>query len=735
MMSRALILAIFVAAGLYLPCSFSDAYADPGLTSRPSNPTCSAPPRPGASPDFPASLSATGCVDPDDPSTVAAGLIPYQVNTPLWSDGAAKRRWMAVPDGATITVNADGDFDFPIGSVLVKEFSFDQVPFETRLFVRHDDGGWAGYTYRWNEAHTDAELVPAEGLANQPIGTHTWSFPSRAQCLECHSAAAGRTLGLETAQLNGSLQYPTGIVANQLETLDAIGMFTNGLGGAPATLPALAPLDAPGHSLYARARSYLHANCSNCHRPDGPGQGPMDYRYDIAFPQASMCNEYPWLSDLGVADATILTPGSPAKSVMSLRMHALNGNRMPRLGTRVVDPLGTATVDAWIGSIQNCTDSRPRRAPQCTDGPLPVLCTLPDLNDDGAADLATVLADPLAAELRASSDGSLIGALSFLSTAYTPAAAAVLPDTDDDGIPELAVLAVRRSDNRMIVQIRDVDGSGTARQVFFSTGHTPLALAVITGDADGNGTPELAVLSTRNSDGRGIVEVKNAAGDPVTRKFWSPVGYVPRDLEIVPDADGNGVPDIAVLSTRSADGRVLTQIANADGSGTRHPVWFAYGQSVIDLAVLPDKDANGIPEVAVLSSQISDGSVLVQVRNASGPANPSAFWLGPDYTAIALEGIAPVDGSLTPEIGVLLQRRSDGQILVRVRNAAGADTARSIVYPVGYGARGLATFDDVDDNGIEEPAVLMTRDGEDGNLVQSRNAWGTEAPRSFTFAQ
>jgi uncharacterized repeat protein (TIGR03806 family) len=738
-MSRAPLLALFVAVALHLPLGWPFgwpvALADPGIASRPANPTCIAPPRPDAGPAFPTLLSGTGCVDPDDPTTVATGLVPYQVNTPLWSDGAAKRRWLAIPDGTSIAVGADGDFDFPNGSVLIKEFSFDEVPFETRLFVRHDDGGWAGYTYRWNASHSDAELVASGGLANQSIGAHTWSYPSRAQCLECHTAAAGRTLGLEIAQLNGSMRYPSGIVANQLETLDAIGMLTDGLGGAPETLPALAPLGAPGHSLYARARSYLHANCSNCHRPSGPGQGPMDYRYDTPFPQAAMCDEYPFLSDLGVEDARILTPGSPAKSVMSLRMHALNGNRMPRLGSRVVDARGTATVDAWIGSIRNCTDARPRRAHECSDGPLPVLCTLPDLDEDGTADVATVRADPLAAELLASSDGSLIRALPFLRAKYTAAAAAVLPDTDGDAVPELAVLAVRDSDGRMVVQLRDLDGSGAPRQVWFATGYTPLALALVDGDADDNGIPELAVLSTRDSDGRGVVQVKNAAGAPNTKTLWVPAGYAPHDLEVVPDADGNGVPDLAVLARRGSDGRVLTQIANADGSGTRYPAWFGYGQTPIDLAVLPDKEADGIPEVAVLSSRAGDGRLFVQVRNASGAANPASFWLGTGYTGIALAAIAPVDGSLRPEIGVLSQRRSDGRILVSVRNAAGADTPRSIWYTVGYGARGLATFDDVDDNGIEEPAVLMTRDSDGKSLAQSRNAWGTPAPRNYTFAE
>ncbi|RYE84197.1 MAG: hypothetical protein EOO75_18420, partial [Myxococcales bacterium] len=168
---------------------------------------------------FPKKLSETGCVDPADPTKPAAGLIPYGVNAPFWSDGADKSRWLAIPDGTTIAVDADsGDFDLPNGSVVVKEFQLDGKRIETRLMVRHDDGAWAGYSYEWNDAGTDATYVP--GGKKKVIGDQTWLYPSSAQCLQCHTQAAGRTLGLEVAQLNGLLDYPGGAYANQLATLE-----------------------------------------------------------------------------------------------------------------------------------------------------------------------------------------------------------------------------------------------------------------------------------------------------------------------------------------------------------------------------------------------------------------------------------------------------------------------------------------------------------------------------------
>src|SRR5205823_6444908 len=110
-------------------------------------------------------------------------------------------------DGKYIHVNADGDFNLPIGSVLMKEFRLGDRRVETRLLMRHSDGEWAGYSYEWNDAQTDATLLPAG--KSRSLSGQTWTFPSRSQCLECHTAAAGRSLGLELGQLNRDLQYPT----------------------------------------------------------------------------------------------------------------------------------------------------------------------------------------------------------------------------------------------------------------------------------------------------------------------------------------------------------------------------------------------------------------------------------------------------------------------------------------------------------------------------------------------
>ena len=332
---------------------------------------------------FPSRLSETGCFDPSDPKQTVEGVIPFNVNAALWSDGAGKRRWLAIPDGTQIVVQADGDWEFPVGTVLIKEFSWNGNPFETRLLVRHDDGGWAGYTYEWNDSLTDADLVSSDGLFKQVEGQLDWAYPSQAQCLQCHSSAAGRSLGPETAQLNGPFSYPSGVTSNQIETLESIGMFANALGGTPDELPALSSIEDLAHPAGVRARSYLHANCSHCHRPDGPGQGPMDFRFQTAFLDVNACEMTPENGDLGVVDAKILTPGDPASSVMSLRIHATNDDRMPPLGTRVVDSEGTSVVDDWISGVTSCSNNQ---KPTATAGPDQVVASgnVVDLAGTGA---------------------------------------------------------------------------------------------------------------------------------------------------------------------------------------------------------------------------------------------------------------------------------------------------------------------------------------------------------------
>ena len=291
----------------------------------------------------PTSLLATRCWDPVAPAGLPSGAIPYDVTTPLWSDGAAKERFVVVPAGAPITSRSDGDLSFPVGTVAVKTFAVDGKRVETRLLVQHDVEDWVGYSYAWNEAGTDAELVVGNRVLALP-GGKSWYFPSAADCTSCHTPAAGYTLGLEAKQLTTHG--------------DALERLEKKL-GAPldrATLTPLVPVDAPPPvTAEARARSYLHANCSICHR-EGSATGTnanLDLRFDTPLGATGLCRE-PQAGDLGIANPRLVTPHDPSRSVLVARMRSLDERRMPKLASRVVDEAGLAAVEAWIRDLASC---------------------------------------------------------------------------------------------------------------------------------------------------------------------------------------------------------------------------------------------------------------------------------------------------------------------------------------------------------------------------------------------
>ncbi|MEO8225047.1 MAG: PQQ-dependent sugar dehydrogenase, partial [Gammaproteobacteria bacterium] len=316
---------------------------------------------PGGAPvpdTVPSNLSDTGCVNPQSPQSPASGLIPYSVNAEFWSDGATKTRYFAIPDGATIDIapisgGAGGDFTLPPGSVVVKNFELAGVPVETRLLMRHPDGVWAGYTYEWNAAGTQATRVV--GGKSRQVNGQTWIYPGEGECLACHTPTAGFSLGLETAQLNSHLVYTgTNRTANQLATLAAIGMFSAPLPGAPGSLPALAdPVDTSA-PLANRARAWLHVNCAGCHQPNGPTPSGMDLRYATALSAANICNVVPQAGSLGIANARLVAPGDAARSVLIARMNRRDAQGMPPLASNQVDASAVSLLTAWVNSLGGC---------------------------------------------------------------------------------------------------------------------------------------------------------------------------------------------------------------------------------------------------------------------------------------------------------------------------------------------------------------------------------------------
>ena len=310
-------------------------------------------------------------MDANDLKKMASIVVPYDVNSPLWSDSAVKTRGVRLPDGQKIHVKNctanpddcvfgpedDGRWVFPVGTVLVKNFLFDDKFVETRLFVRRDTKNWVGYGYQWNEAQTEATIVPDDGKTvtfNTGQRMVSWAYPSRYDCMLCHNKPGGSSIGPETRQLNRMMGGE-----NLLDKFDRLGMFET----APPK-PYLAPLVTPyqsaegkppdGTSKEELARSYLHANCSFCHRADG-NDGTIDLRYGVSLAKMNVCNAVPKKGGAGLTKYTVLTPGKPEESVISARMGTLDDMaRMPQIGTYVVDTSGTKLVNDWINSVQAC---------------------------------------------------------------------------------------------------------------------------------------------------------------------------------------------------------------------------------------------------------------------------------------------------------------------------------------------------------------------------------------------
>ena len=325
-----------------------------------------------------AKLSQTGCVDPNDPTKLASIVVPYEVNSPLWSDGADKERGFVVPVGATIhvkdcaTPSAEctqgaedtGKWVMPPGTVMVKTFMFDGKRVETRLLVHPDAKTWNGYSYRWDEAQTDATVIPDDRLAitfDTGQRTVAWNFPNRVDCGVCHNDAAGGTLGPETRQMNRVFGGQAG-GTNQIDAWKTLGLFEGAGPPTPYQAALVLPVDGQLGTVPAdatteqRARSYLHANCAYCHRPDGNPTN-LDFRVDTALKDVGACGASPMSGNVGVPGALILAPGMPMLSAMWLRMHSPKideKTRMPQLATYVVDDPAVQLVGDWITSITAC---------------------------------------------------------------------------------------------------------------------------------------------------------------------------------------------------------------------------------------------------------------------------------------------------------------------------------------------------------------------------------------------
>jgi uncharacterized repeat protein (TIGR03806 family) len=344
-----------------------------GLASRQTAPAFFNMPTSGAG-SIPNKLSLTGVFSDTANLIPAAAFIPYDVNVPLWSDAAVKTRWLSVPNSGgpyapdeQISFAPTGEWSFPSGTIFIKHFELvtNEVTggkrrLETRLLVRDINGAVYGQTYKWRPDYTDADLITA-GLNEDIVVTNgggsrtqTWFYPGPSDCLVCHTPAANYVLGVKTRQLNGNFSYPaTGVTDNELRALNQIGLFNPAFDEATIpTFSKLAALTNLSETLETRARSYLDANCAQCHRPGGDGP-TFDARYDTPLASQYITN-YPASSgNLGVSDnAMIVMPKDIWRSVLYLRMNTTGQTiKMPTLARNLIDSNAVAVIAGWINSL------------------------------------------------------------------------------------------------------------------------------------------------------------------------------------------------------------------------------------------------------------------------------------------------------------------------------------------------------------------------------------------------
>jgi uncharacterized repeat protein (TIGR03806 family) len=313
---------------------------------------------------IPQLLSQTGAFKDTRNLVPSDALIPYDLGVAFWSDGAQKPRYIAVPEGK-IKFSPTGEWAFPAGTVFVKTFELPtdardpsiRRRLETRLLMVGPANSVYGVVYKWRADLSDADLLPDSLREQIPLHgaggeTHeqTWYYPSRKDCLTCHNALAGGVLGVKTRQMNHDFAYPSGVADNELRTWSHIGLLDTPLRAEDiARLARLAPPTDTSRSLEDRARSYLDANCSGCHRPGGTVAN-FDARYDTPLEKQGLIDG-PVLLDQGIDRPRIISPHDVWRSIAYMRVDTVGDIHMPPLDRMTIDERGVELLRQWIDSL------------------------------------------------------------------------------------------------------------------------------------------------------------------------------------------------------------------------------------------------------------------------------------------------------------------------------------------------------------------------------------------------
>jgi uncharacterized repeat protein (TIGR03806 family) len=296
-------------------------------------------------------------------------IIPYSLNTPLFSDNAIKLRFVKVPEGQAVTYNAENVFAFPIGTVIIKTFYFPndfrdtskgRNLMETRLLI-HEKNGWKALDYVWNEAQTDAILEVAGDSKmveyldeNGKKQSHQYIIPNQNQCKGCHNNKEVLTpIGPSARQLNGNFAYNDG-AENQLINWAKRGILKElpALENCPKTPVWNKPETG---TLAERARAYLDINCAHCHNPNGPAMtSGLNLTYNETNETAIGINKSPVAAGRGSGGLKVdIQKGKPDKSIIIYRMQSTDpGIAMPEVGRQLVHNEGVALVKDWIKALK-----------------------------------------------------------------------------------------------------------------------------------------------------------------------------------------------------------------------------------------------------------------------------------------------------------------------------------------------------------------------------------------------
>jgi uncharacterized repeat protein (TIGR03806 family) len=309
----------------------------------------------------------------DGPAQVAGeGVVPYDVNSPLFSDYASKHRFLFLPEPMAYTDS--GVFDLPVGSVLIKSFGYradlrqaDSAErlVETRLLV-HGEAGWEGLVYVWDDAQSDARLQVAGGIvpvewidAAGEARQLQYIVPNINQCENCHIAGdTAQPIGIQARHLNRDYPYAEG-TANQLAALGERGLLT-GAPADPATAPRAAVWDDPeSGTVEERARAWLDINCAHCHSPTGPARtSGLDLRAEQTEPALYGVCKTPVAAGAGSGGRQYgIVPGQPDESILVFRLESVEpAIRMPEILRQTVHTESVALVREWIAGLEgDCT--------------------------------------------------------------------------------------------------------------------------------------------------------------------------------------------------------------------------------------------------------------------------------------------------------------------------------------------------------------------------------------------